>query len=70
MPDFALVDGWLFRRLPDGSVHIEGPDARTTITPESWALIAASVSARGETGDTFRMARSFHDMQPRRMETL
>ncbi len=65
MPDFHLRDGWRFSREPDGSVHIQAPTGATTIDPDTWASIAAAVSARGETGDTWRMARTFHSMRPR-----
>lgn len=61
--------GWRFRREPDGSVAITG-HGTTTLDPATWASLCAALSARGETGDTVRMARSFHEMAPKRMERV
>ena len=69
---FHFKDGWYFKRLEDGSVLIyhEEPisraecaaliDAQIEIDPGSWASIIASVSARGDTAETFREAVKFH----------
>lgn len=70
---FHWKDGWYFERLKDGSVRIyhedlaakgEGEfaeyDTCIDIDPDSWASITASVSTRGETGETFREAQEFH----------
>ena len=71
---FHWKDNWYFERLSNGGVRIyheerankgegEFPEYDTCldIDPDSWASIVASVSKRGETGETFRQAREFHD---------
>lgn len=62
-PGFHARDGWHFRRQLDGAVTITG-GGQVTLDPDTWASIAAAVSARGETSDTWRMARAFHAMNP------
>lgn len=64
---FHAKDGWYFRRENDGSVHIKAPDSMgpgasqvVTLDADTWASVAASVSERGETADTFAKARNFH----------
>lgn len=69
---FHWKDGWYFERLANGSVRIYheekyvDPDSGVReydvcldIDSDSWASILASVSARGETGETFREAVEF-----------
>ena len=66
---FHYKEGWFFKRREDGSVRIyQQQPVRENIVKElgidieadSWASIMASVSARGETGETFREAQQFH----------
>ncbi len=70
---FHWKDGWYFKRLPDGSVNVMFYDRRyihpdLTIDADSWASIVASVSARGETADSWQAIREFHGLaaSPRR----
>lgn len=65
---FHARDNWFFRREDDGSVHILAPDSMgpgahqvVTLDANTWASVVASVSARGETSESFQTARSFHD---------
>ncbi len=67
MHEHEPAAGWTFRREEDGSVTVHG-SGHVTLDPAAWASTCAALSARGETGDTVRMARSFHAMQPKRME--
>lgn len=54
-------DDWYFQRTKLGAVLLTLPDkSQKMIPPNEWASIVASVSARGETGDTFREAATFH----------
>jgi hypothetical protein len=69
MSDLEPAPGWRFTREEDGSVTICGT-GHVTLDPDVWASTCAALSARGESGDTVRMARSFHAMAPRRMETV
>ncbi|MFI7126011.1 hypothetical protein ACIBQ1_09975 [Nonomuraea sp. NPDC050153] len=64
---FHAKNGWYFRREDDGSVHIAAPDSMgpgasqvVTLDANTWASVVASVSATGETGDTFSQALVFH----------
>lgn len=70
MHESEPATGWRFTRQPDGAVTITAPFCAVTFTPDAWASTCAALSARGESGDTYRMARAFHEMQPRRMETV
>jgi hypothetical protein len=66
---FHVKEGLYFERMAYGKVHIM---KRSTVHPESpiemdmiledsdWASIVASVSARNETGETYREAMEFH----------
>lgn len=66
---FHVKEGLYFERTTYGGVHIT---KRSTAHPESpiemdmiindseWASIMASVSARNETGETYREAMEFH----------
>lgn len=65
---FHARDNWFFRREDDGSVHITAPDSMgpgahqvVTLDADTWASVVASVSAGGETSETFHAARRFHD---------
>lgn len=70
---FHWRDGWFARRLDDGAVRLckVAPAPRhlgiqkwitedLRIPPNEWASIVASVSVRGEDGDTWRAALAFH----------
>ncbi len=66
---FHAQDGWFFERLEDGSVAIHhNPDnvpnqsksPVVTVSPNVWASIVASVSARGEEGGRYYDALKFH----------
>lgn len=69
---FHSKNGLFFERLQDGSVHIlRTYDARyvradnvvldITLSASEWASVVASVMARGETGDTYRLALDAHN---------
>lgn len=73
---FHWKDNWYFMRLENGGVRIfheenyvdqdtgiRESDVCLDIDPDSWASIMTSVSARGETGETFREAQEFHNKQ-------
>lgn len=69
-PGFHAHSGWYFHRESNGSVRILAPDSLGpgahqlgVFDPDTWASIVASVSASGETGDTWRAAKDFHDGQ-------
>lgn len=61
---FHWQDGLFFTRLRDGSVRIRkftgppyvDPTLEVVIPPNEWASIVASMSATGETYETWRMA--------------
>ena len=63
---FHWKDNWYFERLDDGSVVIEKkndskfPEVRIIIDPDSWCSIVVSVSAQGETAESFQEARNLH----------
>lgn len=64
---FHARDNWFFRREDDGSVRILAPDSMgpgahqvVTLDADTWASAVASVSAIGETSETFQAARCFH----------
>lgn len=64
---FHAKDMWFFRREDDGSVRITAPDSMgpgahqvVTLDASTWASVVASVSAQGETSDTYRAALDFH----------
>jgi hypothetical protein len=65
---FHARDNWYFRREDDGSVRIMAPDSAgpgahqvVTLDANTWASAVASVSADGETTETFHAAQRFHD---------
>ena len=62
-------DGWYFIRASDGAVVIEKhpkgrieavPEIAVQIPPGEWASIVASVSAQGETAETYQQILAFH----------
>lgn len=60
---FHIQDGWQVERRPDGSVLLEtrSPVRRAIIIdPSSWASVVATVSAKGETSETYRAALEAH----------
>mgnify|MGYP001260749776 FL=1 len=70
---FHWRDGWYFHRNEDQSVRIahflfvDGrpqypPVVNVCIPAEAWASIVASVSARGETTETYYAALAFHNL--------
>lgn len=72
MQGFHWREGWYFDRLPNGDVHLKKdanhsseafPFVDVTIPASEWASIVSSVSAAGETGDTYRAALAFHQGQ-------
>ncbi len=72
-PGFHAHSGWFFRREPDGSVRILAPDSLGPGAQQvgifdagTWASIVASVSASGESGETFRSAEALHAGKPPR----
>lgn len=61
---FHLKDGFCFERMVDGRIALrvekEGAVIAETIVDESgFASVVASVSKRGETGETYREALAF-----------
>jgi hypothetical protein len=65
MSEFHVRDGWFFSRddesTPPGAVTVRVQDGPTfTLAPHEWASVVASVSAHGETGETYRAALDFH----------
>jgi len=65
---FHARDNWFFRREDDGAVRILAPDSLgpgahqvVTLDADTWASVVASVSAGGETSESFQAARRFHD---------
>lgn len=66
-PGFHASGGWYFRREPDGSVRLMAPDSLgpgahqlVTLDANTWASAVASVSAGGETAESFRAAEALH----------
>lgn len=57
---FHAHSGQYFRRLDDGRVEIRNSDGVFVCDASTWASVVASVSARGETGETYRQALDFH----------
>lgn len=63
---FHWKDNWYFERRDNGVVRIYHlgelgiADADIEIDADSWASIMASVSAQGETAESFQEARNFH----------
>jgi hypothetical protein len=75
MDGFHTHEGWYWRRRSDGSVAIVVTESAKDGAPivrehylevGEWASVVASVSARGETGETFLEAKTFHDAPSRR----
>ena len=61
MSPFHAHSGWYFSRLVDGAVAVSGPNGvSVTFDAGTWASIVASVSATGETGESFYAAERFH----------
>lgn len=76
MPKFHAHDGWHFERLKDGSVRVTREETQdykgqpllngsveletVVFDPDTWASIVASVSKKGENGDTFARASRLH----------
>jgi hypothetical protein len=67
-PGFHARDGWFFRRDADGAVVVTAhgwPGGPEVILPApTWASVVASVSAAGETAETYRQALAFHGGEP------
>lgn len=68
---FHATGGWYFRREDHGSVFLTAPDSLgpgahqvVTLTPETWASVVASVSARGDNVNTFIAAHHLHQDAP------
>ena len=67
MPErgFHSQDGWYFKRAEDGGVILtvtQGDfEAQVHLDDSTWASAVASVSARSETGGTYRAALDFHN---------
>ena len=66
---FHLRDGLHFQRGEDGSVTIVKSNGQAfdpeilwelAVPAEEWASVVASMSVRGETGETWEMALNFH----------
>ena len=61
---YHAKDGLSFERMGDGSVFVTYPgdahEGEVTLDADTWASVVAAMSARGETGETFRPAQAFH----------
>jgi len=64
---FYAKDGLSFERAADGTVGIYhqaingGAGVKiANLDPDTWASVVASMSAAGETGETFQTASAFH----------
>lgn len=58
---FHAHSEWFFERVgDDGKVAVTHPDGTIEFDAGTWASIVASVSQRGETGETFRLAQDLH----------
>lgn len=60
---FHAKEGWCFQRLDNGWVRMTFSgtlNAQVDFDPNIWASIIASMSARGETRETFDAALAFH----------
>lgn len=57
---FHAKDGWYFERQDDGSVKVSAAVDRSTevitLGPSTWASIVASMSAEGETSQSYQRA--------------
>lgn len=55
---FHAKDGWYFERQDDGSVKVSAAVDRSTevitLGPSTWASIVASMSAEGETSQSYQ----------------
>lgn len=64
--EYHARDRWTFKRLDGGAVRVRRYDdlgmvvAEITVTPEMWASIVATVSARDESHETYREALEAH----------
>ena len=67
---FHSIYGWYFERMENGGVRIRKMDERhdhqdeiilaVELPADTWASAVASVSAEGETSETFNAARALH----------
>ena len=72
MSEFHSRDGFFFSRGRDGDVQVRvgartdasHTVASTVLTASEWASVVAAVSARGETGETWREALDSHEALP------
>ncbi len=66
---YHIADGWKVERLGNGDVRIiagtehlaAGEHPIVAVNDSVWASIVASVSARGENGETHSQAMEFHN---------
>ena len=58
---FHAGAGWFFKRLDEGKVEVRAPAGTAIFDKDTWASIMASVSRRGEDGETFVAALDFHE---------
>jgi hypothetical protein len=62
MGKFHVRDGLYFERTGSNGVRITWPNGEEMILDDfSWASVITSVSAAGETGETFQAALRFHN---------
>jgi len=60
---FHAQENWFFKRLEGGMVRVTSasePPRSVLLEASVWASVVASVSADGETGETYRAALAFH----------
>jgi len=63
---FHARDGLFFERQADGSVRVLVKEQNqtkfsTVLSADGWASVVATVSARGETLETWNEARQYHN---------
>ncbi len=66
---FHAKDGWFFQRVDNGDVRIMlqpsgfggQPQAQVQLSSDTWASIVATVSAKGETAESWKAASNFHN---------
>lgn len=68
---FHAKEGWFFERVDNGDVRIMlipagfggQPQQKVQLSSDTWASIVATVSAKGETSESWRAAKDFHDLK-------
>ena len=58
---FHAGGGWFFKRLDEGRVEIRYDSGSIVFDKDTWASIVASVSAGGESAESFIRAEALHE---------